>query len=261
MFFVILLVPCPPGSFSPTGLVPCTLCNRRSFQPHIESRACVPCPGTTVALQEGSKGLKDCQGEPYISTYRSCRFTNFFAPANDSFNSVDAFRFLSAIFSFPSLFFLEINNCEPNPCKNNFVCTDLIDDFMCTCQLGYTGKQCETNVDDCQDQTCLNNGTCHDLVNNYTCTCPQGFQGINCEDDVDECISSPCSNHASCNNIPGGFSCLCEPGYTGRLCDTDIDYCLLASCQNGGTCEDGANNYTCHCVTGQLIALANTFID
>ena len=91
--------------------------------------------------------------------------------------------------SFPFfLFFSEINNCEPNPCKNNFVCTDLIDDFMCSCQLGYTGKQCETNVDDCQDQPCLNNGTCHDLVNNYTCTCPQGFQGFNCEDDVDECI-------------------------------------------------------------------------
>ena len=58
-------VPCPPGSFSPTGLAPCTLCNRRSFQPHNESRICVPCPGTTATVLPGTKNSQDCIGEWY----------------------------------------------------------------------------------------------------------------------------------------------------------------------------------------------------
>ena len=55
-------VPCPPGWFSPNGLVPCSLCDRRSFQPQSESRTCVQCPGTTVTTQFGSKRRQNCQG-------------------------------------------------------------------------------------------------------------------------------------------------------------------------------------------------------
>ena len=64
MFFLLFPpVPCPSGSFSPTGLAPCTLCNRRSFQPHNESRICVPCPGTTATVLPGSKSPQDCIGK------------------------------------------------------------------------------------------------------------------------------------------------------------------------------------------------------
>ena len=55
-------VPCTAGSFSPTGLTPCTLCNRRSFQPRNESRVCFSCPGTTATLKPGSKNSQDCIG-------------------------------------------------------------------------------------------------------------------------------------------------------------------------------------------------------
>ena len=54
--------PCPAGSFSPTGLAPCSLCDRRSFQPRNESRVCFSCPGTTITLKPGSKNSQDCLG-------------------------------------------------------------------------------------------------------------------------------------------------------------------------------------------------------
>ena len=36
----------------------------------------------------------------------------------------------------------DINECDPNPCKNGGSCTDLINGFNCTCP-GYTGDTCE----------------------------------------------------------------------------------------------------------------------
>ena len=36
------------------------------------------------------------------------------------------------------------------------------------------------DIDDCDPNPCQNNGTCHDGVNNYTCECMPGFTGDNC---------------------------------------------------------------------------------
>lgn len=35
-------------------------------------------------------------------------------------------------------------------------------------------------------------GNCSDLVNNYTCQCEPGYTGYNCSLEIDECQSSPC---------------------------------------------------------------------
>ena len=37
----------------------------------------------------------------------------------------------------------EINECDVGPCKNNANCTDLLNDFNCSCLPGYTGKTCD----------------------------------------------------------------------------------------------------------------------
>ena len=52
-------------------------------------------------------------------------------------------------------------------------CTqDLFNAFNCTCVDGYTGGQCQTNIDDCVlKQPCLHEGVCYDLVNDYVCDC------------------------------------------------------------------------------------------
>ena len=35
------------------------------------------------------------------------------------------------------------NNCVPNPCRNEEVCTDLLSNYTCTCRTEYTGDKCQ----------------------------------------------------------------------------------------------------------------------
>ena len=39
--------------------------------------------------------------------------------------------------------FIDIDDCEPSPCKNGGTCEDRINDYKCTCATGYKGKSCE----------------------------------------------------------------------------------------------------------------------
>ena len=46
---------------------------------------------------------------------------------------------------------------------------------------------------------CENEGMCsNEGPNQYSCACPSGYTGIDCEEDVDECKMSPCANQAIC---------------------------------------------------------------
>ena len=38
---------------------------------------------------------------------------------------------------------LDRDECNPNPCRNNGTCHDLISSFSCECPVGYTGSQCQ----------------------------------------------------------------------------------------------------------------------
>ena len=37
---------------------------------------------------------------------------------------------------------IDIDDCSDSPCTNGD-CTDLVADFKCTCDAGYTGKRCD----------------------------------------------------------------------------------------------------------------------
>ena len=45
---------------------------------------------------------------------------------------------------FYNLLFSDVDECSSSPCVNGGTCSDLINDFICSCQPGYTGKRCET---------------------------------------------------------------------------------------------------------------------
>lgn len=64
---------------------------------------------------------------------------------------------------------------------------------------------------------CLNGGQCVDGVGHYTCTCPPGFTGQQCEGDVNECLSRPCHAPGSldCVQMVNDYQCRCRLGYTG----------------------------------------------
>ena len=76
---------------------------------------------------------------------------------------------------------LDIDDCAGNSCQNGGTCTDLLNDFMCSCAPGYTGPVCETAVNECDSVPCQYGGSCTDGDNTYTCACVTGVTGIDCE--------------------------------------------------------------------------------
>lgn len=129
-----------------------------------------------------------------------------------------------------------------NPCRNGATCVDGVNSFSCTCLPGYTGPDCDVNIDDCAPAPCHNGGVCQDGVNLYTCDCADtGYTGPNCEEDIDECAVAPCLNNATCNNLVNSYSCNCWDGFQGANCETDIEECAAVPCQNNGTCYEKSN--------------------
>jgi probable HAF family extracellular repeat protein len=70
--------------------------------------------------------------------------------------------------------------CSAQPCENGS-CVVVGDAYQCTCDDGYEGDNCETNIDDCAPNPCENGGRCDDLVAGYECVCGKTFTGVNCE--------------------------------------------------------------------------------
>ena len=114
-----------------------------------------------------------------------------------------------------------------SPCWHNATCIDGVANYTCDCVPGYTGKNCETDINECESNPCQNGGTCIDGVNKYTCNCTGGYNGTNCELDIDECSTgNPCFNGGTCRNNPGGFNCSCQGSWTGDTCET----CVISDC-------------------------------
>ncbi len=54
--------------------------------------------------------------------------------------------------------------------------------------------------------------------NGYSCACVAGYSGPNCQTNVNECGSNPCQNGASCVDAVNSFTCSCVGGFSGLLC-------------------------------------------
>ena len=127
-----------------------------------------------------------------------------------------------------------------------------------SCAAGYSGFNCDGNVNECSSSPCQHGGQCNDGVNGYSCECDgTGYDGNNCADDVDECASTPCDHGSVClesttdaSIAVGVYSCTCVAGYSGVNCDENINECLSSPCLNGGQCNDGVDSYACVCAGG-----------
>ncbi|VDO92390.1 unnamed protein product [Soboliphyme baturini] len=189
--------------------------------------------------------------------------------------------------------------CEQIECQHGGTCMDLsLEEWKCRCVLGYTGHNCEINIDDCRSDSCNYHGTCVDNLNYYTCLCEDGYNGDNCEygihtsppatdiailvdflptdeagyedsnqqdffnsKEVDECLTDSCNKAGRCIDEFNGFRCRCYVGFTGSRCEQNIDDCVGAICQNNGTCVDHVRSYSCECTAGYTGRFCEAEID
>ena len=114
--------------------------------------------------------------------------------------------------------------------------------FNCSCDYGFTGIQCETDINFCVSSPCRN-GRCTDGVNAYSCLCHDGFTGSDCAIEIDECLSNPCL-FGACNDEANSYSCSCISGYTGPKCRSLIDDCYALECADG-ECFANLSSYYC----------------
>lgn len=56
----------------------------------------------------------------------------------------------------------DLNFCTTHrPCKNGATCINSGQgSYTCVCDVGYTGKNCESKIETCDDKPCRNGGTC-----------------------------------------------------------------------------------------------------
>ena len=122
------------------------------------------------------------------------------------------------------------------------------------CAESYHGDQCQF-VNKCERDNveCSGRGVCVAEVDTYVCICEPGYTGMNCE-MTDYCFGRNCSTRGACQNKQSSYHCICDPGFTGKDCET-FNYCAGVNCSGNGQCFNGENKYNCICnheFTGEL---------
>jgi hypothetical protein len=79
------------------------------------------------------------------------------------------------------ILFTPTTACSSQPCANRAECSVTASGYNCTCTAGFSGQQCEINIDDCLSTSCLNGGVCFDLTQGFECECRPGFGGKSCQ--------------------------------------------------------------------------------
>ncbi|CAB3365825.1 Hypothetical predicted protein [Cloeon dipterum] len=72
--------------------------------------------------------------------------------------------------------------CDSSPCLQGASCQNFVNDYVCYCPDGFSGKNCDKEESLCDTQAnCQNGGECVGSATAYMCNCPKGFSGIHCE--------------------------------------------------------------------------------
>lgn len=112
---------------------------------------------------------------------------------------------------------IDLDPCSSAPCLFGGRCENqAVNNFTCICPIHLSGRRCEYGKF-CTPNPCKNGGICEEGDGVSHCMC-RGFTGPNCEIDVNECENQPCGNGATCINEAGSFRCICPSFLTGASC-------------------------------------------
>ncbi|XP_038050781.1 sushi, von Willebrand factor type A, EGF and pentraxin domain-containing protein 1-like [Patiria miniata] len=251
---------CAAGSFSDSGIIPCSRCMIGEYQPHTGQMSCLPCPEGLTTADFGSQSSNQCLeicppgsvSATGLAPCQPCEHRSYqplsqqqhciLCPGNSTTLGTGSTMRDQCI---------DVNECASSPCDHQATCVDLIDGYRCDCPPGYEGVHCQNNTDDCLDHQCTHNATCVDGLLGYVCVCDPAFQGTFCELNINECSSAPCQNDGVCHDGIGGYDCECPSNYHGVHCEQEKTSCSDPSpCQNGATCMVLGDGYQCMCSPG-----------
>eukprot|EP00041_Stephanoeca_diplocostata_P037539 m.1424026 g.1424026 ORF g.1424026 m.1424026 type:complete len:1820 (+) comp25059_c0_seq1:205-5664(+) len=144
--------------------------------------------------------------------------------------------------------------CESRPCQsqNNRVCIDTFNDFNCECAPGYTGSNCDVDIDECASGPCQNGATCVDGIAAFDCLCNGSWMGPTCN-IPDLCAENPCNSQGNCSQPAegGSFTCACFVGFWGTQCDS---VCEVGNCSASAVVQcrqdDGQGRQCSACSAG-----------
>ncbi|UJR25992.1 hypothetical protein I4U23_007339 [Adineta vaga] len=113
------------------------------------------------------------------------------------------------------------------PCQNQGICTNNLSishGYICACQSGFNGTNCELNIGLCQMTTCWNHGSCSTLSENrFFCSCINGWEGDHCERRVNNCQNITCSNRGICQSLYFNYKCICfSESHSGLHCEYTV---------------------------------------
>lgn len=238
---------CAPGTYSSTGLAPCSPCPQNFYQNLPGMSTCNECPTNMKTEAVGSTGREECKAVTCGET--ACQHGGLCVPMGHGIQCFCPAGFTGRRCE------TDIDECASQPCYNDGVCKDLPQGYKCECAPGYSGINCQEEKSDCSNDTCPARAMCKDEpgFKNFTCLCRSGYTGENCDVTIDPCTANgnPCGNGASCTALQQGrFKCDCLPGWEGQTCQINTNDCAENPCLLGANCTDLVNDFVCACPPG-----------
>ncbi|XP_035667450.1 uncharacterized protein LOC118410076 [Branchiostoma floridae] len=123
---------CPAGQYSASGgASSCDDCPAGQYSADAGSTSCQVCPAGQFSTSGGASSCDDCPAGQYSTDVGSSSCEACAEGYNSEEGATECY---------------DVDNCSPNPCQNNGVCTEQgVNSFICACQTQYryTGDRCQ----------------------------------------------------------------------------------------------------------------------